>query len=135
MPCKIECSWDMKTSNRKTIIAVLIKSFAICKTHKSRPKIYISCGHPYLLLLWWHVVDWSPKVPTLAVLRQVSHCNSLEKKYVGFGFMDFIVLPPETLHAYQYRSLIPKASPGTCVMPNALHSSSHNSFKVPFEGS
>lgn len=67
--------------------------------------------------------------------------NLLKKKYVRFWLVHFIMLPTQALQETE-------CQPGpfhplsmlchcllTCVIPSPLHSSSHNSFKVPLDGS
>jgi len=64
----------------------------------------------------------------------------LEKEYMRFRLVHLVVFPAQALQKAEasanMSSLTEQAMVNlACVIPRPLHSSSHNSFSVPFDGS
>lgn len=70
--------------------------------------------------------------PSFVVFTRQRKNNLLKEQDVWLRFVYLIVLPSKTLSRCQqvhvYMCLF---SARTCVIPSALHSSSHNNFSVP----
>ena len=91
-----------------------------------------------MLLLLRLEID-RPPVPKISKVSrwEGDTMNVLEQKDMRLWFMDLIVFPSETLIPAQLSESRYQASSETltCVMPRPLHSSSHNSLRVPLVGS